>query len=54
MQTQEKHEDKIYKVYRERVSLNVKDIKTNYVKVHTFKKTENDKTIYIFTVMPIE
>jgi len=54
MQTQEKHEDKIYRVYRERVSLNVSDIKTNYVKVHIFKKTENGKTIYIFTVMPIE
>jgi len=54
MQTQEKHQEKIYRVYRERVSLNVKDINTNYVKVHILEKTENGQTIYIFTIIPIE
>ena len=54
METQQKHYEKIYRVYRQRVSLNVKEIKTNYVKVSTDIKKENGKTIYTFIVQPIE
>ena len=51
---QEKHYEKIYRVYRQRVSLNVSEIKTNYVKVSVDIRKENGKTIYTFTVQPIE
>jgi len=54
MPIEQEHEDKIYAIYRERVSLNVKDIKTKYVKVHVFRQLENGKPIYVFTVQPIE
>jgi len=54
METQQKQEYKIYRVYRKRISLNVSEISTNYVKVRTDIKKENGKTIYIFTVEAIE
>jgi len=54
MNTQQEQEYKIYRVYRKRISLNVSEIKTNYVKVSTIIKFENGKTKYIFTVEPIE
>ena len=54
METQQKQEYKIYRVYRKRISLNVSEIKTNYVKVSVDIRKENGKTIYTFTVQPIE
>ena len=54
MEIQEKHYEKIYRVYRKRISLNVSEITTNYVKVSVNIRKENGKTIYIFTVEPIQ
>jgi len=54
METQQKQEYKIYRVYRKRISLNVSEIPTNYVKVHIEKQIDNGKVKYIFIVEPIQ
>ena len=54
MEIQEKHYEKIYRVYRKRISLNVSEISTNYVKVHVEKQKNDGKVKYIFTVEAIE
>jgi len=54
MEIQEKHYEKIYRVYRKRISLNVSEIPTNYVKVHIEKQKNDGKVKYIFIVEPIE
>jgi len=53
MTTENKTKDKIYAIYRNRISLNVSEIKTKYALVHSFKEIQNGKTVYIFTVIPI-
>jgi len=54
METQQEQEYKIYRVYRKRISLNVSEISTNYVKVHIEKQKNDGKVKYIFTVEAIE
>ena len=54
METQQEQEYKIYRVYRKRISLNVSEISTNYVKVHVEKQKNDGKVKYIFTVEAIE
>jgi len=54
MKTQQEQEYKIYRVYRKRISLNVSEIPTNYVKVHIEKQKNDGKVKYIFIVEPIE
>ena len=53
MSAEKTTKDKIYAIYRNRISLNVSEIKTKYALVHSFKEIQNGKTVYIFTVIPI-